>query len=322
MRSRLLPGHTRYASGVEPVTLPRDDADLLALAGIPELPPAEEGLFRSDHWIRRVSGEPVLLFGGGRALLLEIAHPLVAAGVARHSRFRADPYGRLQRTLDAMTKLTFGDRASALGAARFVERSHARVRGRLDRAVGPFPAGTPYDGRDPELVRWVWATLVDTSLRVYEQFVAPLDDPAREAFYAGQRVLARLLGVPETAVPGDSHAFRAYVEAMIASDTLTVGAEGREIAEAVLDPPGGLPDRGTLRLVTTALLPDRLREAFGLPWDPERAARFEALCASVRRLRGQGGEAAGTGPAGGRSSTRAGSSLESAPSDAKETRLG
>ena len=277
------------------MTLPTDDEALLELAGLVDPPPAAEGLFRSDSWLRRVSAESVLLFGGGRALLLEIAHPLVAAGIARHSNFRGDPFGRLQRTLHAMSTLTFGDRDSAFGAARLVEASHARVRGELGSAVGPFDAASRYDGRDPELVRWVWATLMDTSVVVYEHFVAPLSEAAREAYYTDQRVLGRLLGVPAEAVPESFSDFRRYFDDLVASDALTVSEEGREIAEAVLHPPGGLPDSGTLRLITAALLPPRLRGAFGLPWDEQRAQRFEALSASVRRLREEGGEVQRTG---------------------------
>jgi uncharacterized protein (DUF2236 family) len=261
-----------------------DDEALLARAGLAELPPPEQGLFADDSWIRRVSGESALLFGGGRALLLEVAHPLVAAGVARHSSFRTDPFGRLQRTLDAMSKLTFGDRAAALAAARFVERAHGRVHGVLGHAVGCFGPDTRYDGRDPELVRWVWATLVDTSLLVYEELVEPLDAAARESFFAGQRVLARLLGVPEDRVPAGYDAFRRYFDGMLAGDELVVGDEAREIAQAVLHP-AAVPGAGRVRLLTAALLPERLRREFGLPWDAERAARYEGLRESVRRLR-------------------------------------
>jgi uncharacterized protein (DUF2236 family) len=265
--------------------LPESDAELLELAGLDDLPPADEGLFRSDGWLRRISGERVLLFGGGRALLLEVAHPLVAAGVAQHSDFRSDPFDRLQRTLDAMSTLTFADRGRALAAARRVERAHARVRGVLGESVGPFAAGTPYDGRAPDLVRWVWATLVDSALVVFERFVAPLEPAAREAYYADQCVLTRLLGVPPECVPETHDAFRAYFDEQVEGEVLSVGREAREISEAVLHPPGGLGGAGTVRLVTAGLLPARLREAFGLPWDEERAARLEALEASVRALR-------------------------------------
>src|SRR5215831_7976655 len=140
---------------------PHDDTALLAQTGIDPLPPASEGLFRAGSWLRRIHGESALIFGGGRALLLEVAHPLVAAGVAEHSKFRTDPLGRLRRTLDAMHAIGFGDRAAALAAARGVHRAHARVHGRLSADAGAaYPAGTPYHGREVELVVWVWATLV------------------------------------------------------------------------------------------------------------------------------------------------------------------
>lgn len=268
--------------------LPRDDAALLREVGLHDPPPAHEGLFRAGCWLRRVSAEPVLLFGGGRALLLEVAHPLVAAGVAEHSDFERDPFGRLQRTLDSMSAIVFRDRASALAAARGVEVSHARVRGTLSCDAGPFQAGTPYSGRDPELVRWVWATLVDTALVVHERFVAPLDERALTAYYADQRVVARLLGVPEGLLPEDADAFRRYVDDMLEDGTLTVTEQARAIARAVLAPPVKLAGQRRVGDLTAALLPPRLREAFGLAWDAERAQRVEEMVASVHALRREG----------------------------------
>jgi uncharacterized protein (DUF2236 family) len=265
--------------------LPDDDTALLALAAIDPLPPAEEGLFRKESWLRRINAEPVLLFGGGRALLLEVAHPLVAAGVAEHSKFRTDPFGRLQRTLDAMGAIAFGERAAALAAARSVERAHQRVRGTLGETAGAHPAGSAYDGRDVALVRWVWATLVDSALCVYECFVAPLAPAVREAYYADQCAIARLLGVPAPDLPPSYAAFRAWFDGCVASDELCVTGVAREIAEAVLSPPGGLADGGRVRLITAALLPERLRDAFGLRFEDADRARFEALARSVRSLR-------------------------------------
>ena len=278
---RPAPRGARYGAKV----LPADDDALLALAGLEALAPPERGLFRGDSWLRRVSAESVLLLGGGRALLLELAHPLVAAGVARHSAFRSDPFGRLQRTLDAMSTLAFRERNAALEAARRVERAHAEVRGRLAAPVGRFPAGTPYDGRDPLLMRWVWATLVDTSLAVTERFVAPLAPEALEAYYADQRALARLLGIPDRVLPRGWSAFRAWFDGMLAGDELCVGDDARAIAAVVLDPPLRTPGRGLLRVVTAGLLPQRWRDAFGLPWDAQREARFASLAASARALR-------------------------------------
>jgi uncharacterized protein (DUF2236 family) len=264
---------------------PSEDEALLAFAGLCNPPPPEEGLFRRGCWLRRVSGEPVLLFGGGRALLLEIAHPLVAAGVAEHSNYRSDPFGRLQRTLEAMTAIVFRDRAAALAAARVVERAHQRVGGRLAAAAGRFAAGTPYSGRDPELMLWVWATLVDTAVAIYERFVDDLDADARRAYYADHRSVVRVLGVPDALVPPDWDAFRVWFDAVLESDTLAVTPAAREIAAGVLEPAAAISDARRLRLITSGLLPPRLREAFGLSWDEVSAARLDALSASVRGLR-------------------------------------
>jgi uncharacterized protein (DUF2236 family) len=267
--------------------LPPDDDALLARAGIDPLPPEREGLFRNGGWLRRIHAESALISGGGRALLLEVAHPLVAAGVAEHSSFRSDPLRRLQRTLAAMHAIAFGDRAAALAAARGVERAHARVRGILAEDAGRYPAGTPYDGRDVDLVIWVWATLVDTALCGYGTFVAPLSEEACEGYYAEQCAIARLLGAPADALPPNHAAFRAWFDGCVAGDTLFVTPVAREIADAVLTPPPGLADAAQVRLITAALLPARLRDDFGLRFDAKEGARFDALLRSVRRLRAE-----------------------------------
>src|ERR671935_2647144 len=115
----------------------------------------------------RVNGESVLLLGGGRALVLQVAHPKVAAGVAEFSDYREDPWGRLYRTLDTTLKIVFGDAPTSRAASESLRRVHERVRGVDDR-------GEPYRALDPELLLWVHATLIDTSLTVYERYVAPL----------------------------------------------------------------------------------------------------------------------------------------------------
>lgn len=267
------------------MTLPASDAELLALAQPHGPAPGARGLFRDDGWLRRVAGAPVAIFGGGRALLLEVAHPFVAAGVAEHSAYRTDPFGRLQRTLAAMSAITFGERDAALGAARGVERAHDRVVGVLPEAAGPFAAGTPYHGRDPEAVGWVWATLADTAWQIYERFVAPLDAAACDDYYADQRVLARLLGVPPDRIPADWGAFRTYFDDMVEGDRLAVTPLARDIAHAVLHPPGDVGAGRLARSITAGLLPARLREDFGLAWDEARAERLDQLVASVRSLR-------------------------------------
>ncbi|MGI9590237.1 MAG: oxygenase MpaB family protein [Myxococcota bacterium] len=268
--------------------LPDDDDAMLAWAElVPPRDPAE-GLFARDSWLRRVSGDPVLIFGGGRALLLEVAHPLVAAGVAEHSDFRHDPFGRLQRTLEAMSAIVFRDRATALAAARSVERSHLRVRGTLARAAGPWATGTPYSGRDPDLMCWIWATLLDTALVVYQRFVAPLSEPALAAYHREQGALARLLGVPAQRVPDEPESFRRYLRGTLEGPALFVTDQAREIARAVLGAPAG-PWGETANLLAVGLLPERLRADFGLTWDEARERELRTLEARVRAARAGAG---------------------------------
>ena len=228
----------------------------------------------------------MLIFGGGRALLLEVAHPLVAAGVAQHSDFRRDPFGRLQRTLAAMSTLVFRERTAALAAARSVERAHLRVTGTLAAAAGKYAAGTVYRGRDPELMRWVWATLLDTALVVYQRFVDPLSPEALASYHLEQAALARVLGVPAALVPDRPESFQEFMAETLEGSVLFVTAEAREIAQAVLGTQAGAWS-DTVRLLAVGLLPDRLRREFELPWDAGREDALQALEGQVRTSRSQ-----------------------------------
>ena len=217
----------------------------------------------------RVNREAATLLGGGRALLMQVAHPLVAAGVAAHSHFRDQPLERLRRTLELSLTVAFAGAGEALRAVQAIEEVHRRVRGRLAADVGPFPRGTPFAASDPALLFWVHATLVDSALVAYERFVAALTPRERAAYYAQSKRFARLFGIPESFIPPTWRAFRAYLRAMIAGGTLTVGADGREIAATILRPRLGLGLEQALRatnLVTIGLLPPALRRRFDLAW--------------------------------------------------------
>lgn len=233
----------------------------------------------------RVNREAATLLGGGRALLMQVAHPLVAAGVAAFSRFREEPLERLRRTLELSLTVAFADAGSALRAVQAIEKIHRRVRGRLDADVGPFPRGTPFAASDPALLFWVHATLVDSALVAYERFVAPLTPRERAAYYAQSKRFARLFGVPESLIPPTWRAFRAYLRGMIAGDTLTVGAEGRAIAATILRPQLGLGMQQAVRatnLVTIGLLPPPLRRRFDLGWGRVEDALLATLGAGSR----------------------------------------
>jgi uncharacterized protein (DUF2236 family) len=198
----------------------------------------------------------------------------VAAGVADHSGFLADPFGRLRATLDATLRISFGDREQVQEAVARIGAVHRRVHGTLRCEVGPFPVGTPYDASDPELALWVHATLVSVAIQTYELFVEPLLSAGRERYYGEAGRFAELLGVSEEVLPPTYPAFLAYLRSMEKSGRIVIGDQARSLAERVLHPP--VPSILRLsgpasRVVTAALLPDRIRRQFGLRFGiPER----------------------------------------------------
>jgi len=236
-----------------------------------------DGLFGPESVTWRVNREGVLLAGGGRALLLQVAHPLVAAGVARHSSFRERPWDRLYGTLDLTTRIVFGDAEESARAARRLRSVHSKVR-------GVAPGGRPYDALDPDLLIWVWATLVESAMLVYRRYVGSLSARRAATYYAEQQRFAHACGVPEGACPPDLPALIEYFERTIASD-LEVGEDAREIAESVLRPPLPAPLRplaAPLNLLTVGLLPPAVRELYGLRWDARREALLDGAGVAVR----------------------------------------
>jgi uncharacterized protein (DUF2236 family) len=233
------------------------------------------GLFEEDSITRRVNRENILLLGGGRALLMQLAHPKVAAGVDEHSDFRAHPIRRLRRTIRMTMAIVFGDRETALRAARGVNQVHARVQGRDYRAL------------DPELLLWVYATLADTALVTYETFVQRLETHERETFHQEFKVLGELLGIPPDRFPVTVLDFDEYVEQMVSTGTVRVAERARELAEQIMRPrvlmlprPVMLP----LNVVTTGLLPPPLREQYGLAWGRRQQRAYRLAIAVVPRV--------------------------------------
>ena len=234
--------------------------------------------------------EVVLLLGWGRAILMQFAHPLVACGVAEHSAFRSEMLGgwrRLHRTLGAMLALTFGGEEAARRSAARINAIHDRVHGRLPRAEGVFAAGTAYSACDPALLGWVHATLVDSFLLAYERYVRPLSPAERDAYCAESAGIEPWLRVPAGALPRTAADLDAYVSSRLAGGEIHVTDTARDLARGVLHPPASAPlwpGLAVMRLVTSGLLPQSLREAYGLPWGPRRDAAFRASTALIRTL--------------------------------------
>ena len=204
--------------------------------------------------VRRINGESVLLVTAGRALLMQIAHPLVAAGVDQHSSFQRDRVGRLLRTLRSAYAVLLGDEQQAAHATAGIRRAHEYV------------AGPGYSANDPDLLLWVHAAFVDSAIDGYRRFVRPLSHREAESYYLEIARAVEAIGMPAAEMPPSLRSFDDYVEDMVA--TLDVGDVSRRLAHEVLElrPAFLAPALATAGWFTTGLLPPPLRRAYGLRW--------------------------------------------------------
>jgi uncharacterized protein (DUF2236 family) len=265
-----------------PPSAARDAEDLAGLYGP-----------RSEAW--RLNREASLLLGAGpRALLLQIAHPLVAEGVDQHSDFRADPWSRLAGTLRSYLRIVYGTGMAARAEIRRLNALHRTVTGPVRDGGAATRHGASYAARDPELSLWVHATLIDSTLATVDAWLEPLSRDRRARFYVETIPVGRLFGVPEGLLPHDIEAFDAYVAAMLApAGPVHPSPLARSLAAAILHPPlGPLAEHGPVaaRLGTLApplttmlaavppsavdwllvpsigLLPESTRGEYYLPW--------------------------------------------------------
>lgn len=244
-----------------------------------------ERFFPPESMMWRVNREMALLAAGGRALLMQLGHPKVAAGVAGHSHFKEDPLGRLHRTMSTMWSIVFDEAAEASAALARVKNVHMKVRG----AVAPGEAlasGTPYDALDADLLLWVHATLIDSAIIAYDLFVEPLGAEEKARFHDDSKRLAYLFEIPRALVPATLSDFGAYMERMVAGEAVGVGPTARALAAEILYPrPWVLKPAGPLfRLITTGLLPAKLRESYGLDWNDGKQKRFNLAGRALRAL--------------------------------------
>lgn len=249
----------------------------------------DPGLFGPGSVTWRVMAEPRLMFGAGRALLMQAAHPLVAEGAIEHSTYASDPFGRFERTVEWVTVVCFGTTREARRASHEVNRLHSRVEGRLsgDHATAALAAGTPYSGRDPELLRWVHATFVDTMLVTHDAFVGGLSEDERDTFVREWHAVAALMGVPRRSLWDSRAELRDYVAtAVLRAGAAQPGDGSRLVAQTVLHPPVSSaalrPGWALVTFATVGLLPGRVRRAYGIAWTPAHAAAHRALSLSLR----------------------------------------
>lgn len=248
-----------------------------AMAAVMDAP--GERWFAEDRVIRRIHSDASMFVGGLRALLLQSLHPLAMAGVAEHSDYKADPWGRLQRTADFLASTTFGP-------ATLAEASVVRVRQVHRRVKGTAPDGRAYSAGDPHLLRWVHICEVDSFLAAYRRYGAqPLTDAEADEYVSDMARVASALGVnhPPTTVAELRDEFRDF------RDELKGTKAARDAARFLLvEPPLPLAARPAYALLATAavsLLPMSARWPLRLPYLPvSEAMLVRPAGAAVTRL--------------------------------------
>jgi len=265
----------------------------------------------SEAW--RLNREAALLLGAGpRALLLQVAHPLVAEGVSQHSDFRTDPWGRLAGTLRSYLRIVYGTAPAARAEINRLNGLHARVTGPVHDEDASKRHGATYRALDPSLALWVHATLVDSTLVAVDAWQERLAPAVRARFYAETVPIGRLFGIPDRLLPQDIHAFDGYIASMLAPDgPVHPTATARDLADAILRPPlAGVvrtevaallgpaapavrralslvpqPAVDALMIPAIGLLPPGTREEYGLAWGPRDRVIDAWLTAGFRLWR-------------------------------------
>ncbi|HEY5628412.1 MAG TPA: oxygenase MpaB family protein [Candidatus Limnocylindrales bacterium] len=264
----------------------------------------------SEAW--RLNREAALLLGAGPlAVLLQIAHPLVAEGVAQHSTFREDPWARLDGTLRSYLRIVYGSTAAARAEIRRLNGLHRTVAGPVSDPSAAARFGAAYAARDPELSLWVHATLVWATLTAVNRWLGAVPRDRQAPFYAETLVVGRGFGVPEALLPADLDEFEAYVADMLGpSGPVHPSSLSRNLAHAILHPPlAPVVERGAvarrlgamsqpiatllrraprstltpLLMPSVGLLPPSTRAELGLRWGPMEQA-LDAWLTTMWRL--------------------------------------
>ena len=242
------------------------------------------GVFGPASMTWRMNREAILFLAAGRALLLQLAHPWVAAAVADHSKALTDPIARFHRTFKVVFTMVFGTVDQAFAAARSLHRRHEAITGVLPEAVGPFEAGSSYRANNISALRWVYATLSDSALAAHELILGRLDPADRARLYSESQLFAAMFGIPRHLLPADHTDLTLYVRAMCDSDMLTVSAAARHVATQIFAPSRIWRVPRTYMALTAGMLPERLREEFGFSYGAPERRRSDRALTIVRRV--------------------------------------
>ncbi|MGH8491497.1 MAG: oxygenase MpaB family protein [Moraxellaceae bacterium] len=233
------------------------------------VPDPKIGLFGPDSMMWKINSYIAPgAFGAGQALLLQISHPWITAGIDEHSVVKKKPIERGRNTFRYILTMLYGSREQALEAARDVRRIHAKVQGHMKYKAGAFGEGSEYRANEEAAMIWVHSTLWETQMKMYEEGVGKVSDIDKEQYYQESKLFAYLFGIREEALPAHWLDFVAYCDKMRAGDQLVVTKASRELADYLfgVHSLGGVIIWPLMQLqitMTKANLPPRLSQGYG-----------------------------------------------------------
>lgn len=260
----------------------------MTVSSIEQLPsrqPKPKRLYRPGDDLWQLNREMLMALSGPRSVLLELAHPLVAAGVSQHSKFKSQPMARLRRTLQTMIRFSFGGTQTVSASAQHMVHCHSRVAGQLQSEGGQYAEGQRYHANNPELRLWVWATLVDGVFASHDQFIRPLTLDEKERYYQASHRMLPYMGVPMRVVPPTVPAFDEYV-AHIINNVLYVTDEARDVADAIFSKSPIGRAFWVMSQPGLGLMPASIRADFGIAWNDRKEARYQQVSRLLRTFRG------------------------------------
>lgn len=258
-------------------------ADQLDRQGIPE----SAGIHGPQSMGWRVNAESANFLGAGCAVLMQLAHPYVAYGIAQHSLALADIHKRFVGTFESIYRMTFGDRRQAFASARQIFLVHTRIVGTLPEELGRFSQGHRYHANEVAALRWVHSTLVSTAMEVHTTGGLRLSPQELDEFYDQSKRFALLFGLRSTMLPETRRDFQRFVAEEVAGDSIGVSPPAREIGRFLLTAPSAAlePAFVVIRAVTAKLLGTRLSDAYGLAYGAKEAALATAVLRASGPLR-------------------------------------
>jgi uncharacterized protein (DUF2236 family) len=232
-----------------------------APAPVRKEPRTDQGLFGPDSVTWQIHSSLSMLIGGLRALMLQTLHPLAMAGVADHSDYRRDPWGRFHRTAAYIGTTTYGTTAEAEAIIAAVRRIHERI-------TGTTPEGVPYQASNPHLLAWVHLTEVDSFLRAYRRYGDHhLSRSDADRYVSEMRAVGWRIGVQDP--PDSLRSLRMQLQAM--RPEMYATPQARETVRFLLAPPAPLAARPGYLVVAAgavSLLPGFVRRELRLPVFP------------------------------------------------------